>query len=124
METIDSNILSTHDGWPSEAYIEFEKSKRLLLGWGTVDPQMLGYNFSGDSGTIFSRGYLEDIQTDLNATASGQLTNGCFLSNDTDHISQDNSSWALGTMVPDFDYPVTPSAGEMNPLLLSITFGS
>jgi hypothetical protein len=40
------NIASTEDGWPAESYVEFSKSKRLLIGWGTIDLQMAGYNFS------------------------------------------------------------------------------
>ncbi|CAL3969983.1 unnamed protein product [Diplocarpon coronariae] len=69
-------ILSTVDGWPSESYIEFARSKRLLLGWGTVDPQMAGYNFSGDSDIIFPNGFIEDVQTNVSATAGGDLTSG------------------------------------------------
>jgi hypothetical protein len=45
-ETNENGIVSSEDGWPSESYIEFSKSKRLLLSWGSVDPQMTGYNFT------------------------------------------------------------------------------
>ena len=44
--TNEYGIVSTEDGWPSESYIEFSKSKRLLLGWGSIDHQMALYNFS------------------------------------------------------------------------------
>jgi hypothetical protein len=104
-------ILSTHDGWPSESYIELSKSKRLLLGWGTVDPQMAGYNFSGDSGIVFPNGFIQEIQTDIKANDDGQLTTGCFLRNGTNDVSQVNSSWAAATRLSDFKYPVTASAG-------------
>lgn len=114
-ETIGEGVLTTRDGWPSEAYIEFEKSRRLLLGWGTVDPQMSNYNFSGDLGTIFPRGYLTDVQTDLNATESGNLTSGCFSHDEIETVSETNSSWAVATNVSGFDYPVTPSAGMIYP---------
>ncbi|KAK6579776.1 hypothetical protein PZA11_007484 [Diplocarpon coronariae] len=111
-------ILSTVDGWPSESYIEFARSKRLLLGWGTVDPQMAGYNFSGDSDIIFPNGFIEDVQTNVSATAGGDLTSGCFFGNDTVGLAKSNSSWAVGTTVPDFSYPTTASAGKsLNRLL-------
>ncbi|TVY49476.1 hypothetical protein LOCC1_G000593 [Lachnellula occidentalis] len=64
-------VDTTEDGWPSTSYIEFSKSKRLLLSWGRVDPQMNGYDFSADAGTIFPSGYIQDIQTDGVADNSG-----------------------------------------------------
>jgi hypothetical protein len=111
--TLDSNgIASTDDGWPSESYIEFSKSKRLLLGWGNVDPQMAGYNFSMDVSTIFPSGYIQDIQTDIGVTNSGELTSGCFLSDTTQLLSEINSSWAMETNLPGFDYPTRATSGK------------
>jgi hypothetical protein len=111
--TFDSNgIASTDDGWPSESYIEFSKSKRLLLGWGNVDPQMAGYNFSMDVSTIFPSGYIQDVQTDISVTGSGQLTSGCFLSDTTQLLSEINSSWAMETNLPGFDYPTSATSGK------------
>ncbi|PBP24077.1 Lectin C-type domain protein [Diplocarpon rosae] len=117
-QTVSSaeGILSTEDGWPSESYIELARSKRLLLGWGTVDPQMAGYNFSGDSDIIFPNGFIEDVETNVSATADGNLTSGCFFRNDTVDLAKTNSSWAVSTTVPDFNYPITASA-DINPLL-------
>lgn len=111
--TLSANgIASTDNGWPSESYVEFFKSKRLLLGWGSVDPQMAKYNFTDDSSIIFPNGYTQDIQTDVMATSSGRVTSGCFLRNDTDRVSQTNSSWAVDTTLSGFDYPTTTSSGE------------
>lgn len=115
-ETNEYGIASTDDGWPSEGYIEFSKSKRLLLGFGTVDPQMSGYNFTGDDSTIFPRGYILDNQLDVDATDSGRVTNGCFLHNNTEDLSRVNSSWAIATTLSNFDYPTSPSA-DILPLL-------
>lgn len=109
--TLSANgIASTDNGWPSESYVEFFKSKRLLLGWGSVDPQMAKYNFTDDSSIIFPNGYTQDIQTDVMATSSGRVTSGCFLRNDTDRVSQTNSSWAVDTTLSGFDYPTTTSS--------------
>lgn len=109
-------ITSTEDGWPSEAYVEFSRSKRLLLGFGTVDPQMSGYDFNGDDDIIFPSGYIQNSQPDISANNSGSLTQGCFLKDNTDGLSQVNSSWATGSTIPGFPYPTTPSS-DLTPLL-------
>ncbi|KAH7391519.1 hypothetical protein BKA64DRAFT_677830 [Cadophora sp. MPI-SDFR-AT-0126] len=111
-----NGILTSEDGWPSEAYIEFANSKRLLIGWGNVDPQMAGYNFTGDAGTIFTDGFIQDLQTDVRATDDGVVTNGCFISNSTDAVSQVNSSWAAQSDLSSFEYPTAASA-DLTPLL-------
>ncbi|KAI9054503.1 hypothetical protein LZ554_001661 [Drepanopeziza brunnea f. sp. 'monogermtubi'] len=112
----DKGILTTDDGWPSEAYITFAQSRRLLVGWGTIDPQMADYNFSEDSGTIFNAGFINDVQTDVNANADGQLTSGCFFRNDTKNLESVNSSWAVATNLFEFTYPTIASA-DLTPLL-------
>ncbi|KUJ10251.1 uncharacterized protein LY89DRAFT_626680 [Mollisia scopiformis] len=115
-ETIANDIVTTEDGWPSESYIEFSKSKRLLLGWGSIDPQMSGYNFTLDTGTIFPSGYIQEVQTDLNTTSEGRLTRGCFLRNSTENLAQINSSWAVATDLAGFAYP-TGNSSDLFPLL-------
>ncbi|TVY19215.1 Maintenance of telomere capping protein 6 [Lachnellula arida] len=105
-------VDTTEDGWPAMSYVEFSKSKRVLLGWGRVDPQMDRYDFSADAGTIFPSGYIQDIQTDVVSDDSGGLTSGCFMQDDTDDLSKTNSSWAIDT----FNYPTTLSA-NITPLL-------
>ncbi len=117
--TNEYGVMSTEDGWPSAGYIELAKSKRLLLGWGTVDPQMAGYNFSGDSGIIFPNGYIQNFQTDVNASSDGQVLSGCFLSNSTDglSLSQRNSSWAVDANLPNFNYPTSLSSGKKSCLI-------
>lgn len=110
------SAISTEDGWPSESFVEFSKSKRLMLSWGNVDPQMNGYNFAADEGTIFERGYIGNVLTNLTATSSGQLTSGCFLRDNTEDLSQVNSSWAQETTLQGFNYPTSPSA-DIIPLM-------
>lgn len=111
LDVNENDIYSTEDGWPSESFVEFSKSKRLLVGWGTVDPQLADYNFTGDSGVIFPTGYLQDLQTDVNESSTGLLTRGCFLSNLTDDLTQNNSSWAFDSISPGVDYPTNISSG-------------
>lgn len=115
-ETVENGIVATEDGWPSEGYIEFSKSKRLLLGWGSIDPQMFDYDFALDAGVIFPPGYIQDAKTDLNTTSEGKLTNGCFLRNSTDNLAVVNSSWAVATDLAGFSYP-TSTSSDLLPLL-------
>ena len=112
----ENDIASTEDGWPTEGYIEFTQSKRLLLGFGTVDPQMSRYNITGDHNTIFPTGYIQNGQRDINATSSGQLTQGCYFLNNTDNLSKTNSSWVIGSNIAGFDYPTSPSS-DLTPFL-------
>jgi hypothetical protein len=107
----ENGIFSTEDGWPSEGYIEFSRSKRLLVGWGTVDPQMAGYNFTGDSAVIFPSGNLQEVQADITASSAGQLTSGCLLGNFSNDLTQINSSWAFDATLPGFAYPINASSG-------------
>ncbi|KAK0962815.1 Maintenance of telomere capping protein 6 [Friedmanniomyces endolithicus] len=82
--TVVNDQKTTSDGWPSEGYIELGKAKRLLAGYGTVDPQMTGYNFSGDAAYIFPPGYLQ--ATPQVTTKAGTVTGGCFFQPGVDHI--------------------------------------
>lgn len=112
----DRGIVSTDNGWPSESYIEFSKSRRILLSWGTVDPQMSGYDFVADEEVIFQFGSTEDLQTHVTVNSSGQVETGCFMVNGTDDItSQTNSSWAIVENVQGFDYPTSPNS-PLDPL--------
>lgn len=116
VEVNEYGIASTEDGWPTEGYIEIWQSKRLLLGLGTIDPQMSEYNFTGDYGTIFPKGYIQDNQLDINATSSGKLTRGCYFNKSIDKQSQLNSSWATSANITGFDYPTTPNS-DLSPLI-------
>lgn len=107
-----TNIASTEDGWPSTSYIEFSQKKRLLFGFGTVDPQMARYNFTQDESTIFPAGYIQDIRTDINVTSTDGISGGCFLRNDTNRVSSTNSSWASDANLTGFDYPTTLTSGK------------
>jgi len=82
-----------------------------LLGWGTIDPQMAAYNFTGDSGTIFENGFLADIQSNVTATQAGDISNGCFVIDGNPNVAQVNNSWAISYAVPEFRYPTSSTAG-------------
>jgi hypothetical protein len=85
--------LSSPSGWPDENYVQLTIEKRVLLGWGTIDPQMAKYNFSGDTDIIFSRTEMTAPRT-IQASADGSLTSGCFYGG-TFEVGDSNSSWAM-----------------------------
>ncbi|WPG97853.1 Hypothetical protein R9X50_00063500 [Acrodontium crateriforme] len=93
--TIDlsSGSLSTPDGWPSEGFVELQRAKRLLTGFGSIDPQMSAYNFDADAATIFPRGYLQSSpKVDLNP--DGTISSGCFYQPNVNSVAGANNSWA------------------------------
>jgi hypothetical protein len=92
------NILSTPDGWPCQAYLINKLAKRLILGRGSIDPQLQGYNVSGDDAYIFSADYIENI-VDVSTTSDGNgLQSGCFYNPQTTSLKNTNSSWALSIL--------------------------
>jgi hypothetical protein len=107
---------STEDGWPSESYIEFSRSKRLLLSWGDIAPQMLGYDFTGDSEIIFPKDFIQE-SVSVEASSAGEVIGGCFLRQNTGNgqVSAVNSSWAISGTT-NFPYPTLPKS-DLAPLL-------
>ena len=88
--------FSTPDGWPNEGYIEFSNAQRLLAGFGTVDTQLLQYNFSGDDADIFPSSYLTNsLATTL--STDGSVTGGCFFNLNSSSLSSVNNSWAISS---------------------------
>lgn len=85
--------FATHDGWPSESYVEMDLAKRLFVGYGRVDPQLQNYNFSADASTIFERGYLQrEIPTTLDT--AGHIGSDCFYNAGIYSVGNVNNSWA------------------------------
>ncbi|KAL2008762.1 hypothetical protein VTN00DRAFT_6956 [Thermoascus crustaceus] len=96
----DSNgYYSTPDGWPCENYVQEVKAKRLLLGWGSVDPQIEGYNFTSDSDVIFPQHYLRS-NIDIKADPDESLQSGCLFKPGVTDVAGVNSSWAVSSGIP------------------------
>lgn len=111
-EDIDKDgFASSKDGWPGEGYIEFALGKRVLLGWGSIDSSMLGYNFSGDSSIIFSHNYLTGSQNNTSISNTDHFINGCFAKNET-QTNLLNSSWAIEPFFSNFKYPTGRNDGK------------
>lgn len=86
--------ISSPSGWPDENYVQLTLDKRMFLSWGTIDPQMAKYNFSGDANIVFAGTEMAAPRT-VQATADGSLTSGCFYRTSSFGIDNFNSSWAL-----------------------------
>lgn len=110
-----NHVHSTPDGWPSESFIEVAKAKRLLIGYGSVDPQIQGYNFQGDSGTIFPQGYME-ANRDLRITNDGVVDVGCFFDARNSDLASVNSSWSMSSNFSGLNFPIAATSPIM-PLL-------
>jgi len=91
---LPSGNLETYGGWPSEGYLEFYQFKRILIGYGTVDPQLSGYNVTLDEKTIFAPGYLSAVDT-ISQTPSGTVSAGCFFNANVTSVSSMNNSFAI-----------------------------
>lgn len=89
-----NQVLSTEDGWPSEAFLEFTNAKRILLQFGTIDPQMQGVDYSSDSDILFPSGYTMQNQTNLSINSTGGISAGCYLHDPPATVANTNSSWA------------------------------
>ncbi|KAF2101335.1 hypothetical protein NA57DRAFT_34163, partial [Rhizodiscina lignyota] len=88
------NVRTTPNGWPSDSYVEFQKAERLMVGFGSVDPQMTKYNFSGDEHIIFPRNYLFEAHN-VAYGANGSIVSGCFKGRSDSITSAKNNSWAV-----------------------------
>ncbi|KAF2870823.1 hypothetical protein BDV95DRAFT_607945 [Massariosphaeria phaeospora] len=112
--------LVTQDGWPTEAYVEFKKYHRLVVSFGSMDPQMAEYNLEPELSTIFALGtFLEYRNTTFNT--AGSVTSGCIFSPSEDTITPNtNSSWAL-SVVPNLDLAADPDKLSPIPAVTNLT---
>ncbi|KAJ5175825.1 uncharacterized protein N7482_001702 [Penicillium canariense] len=116
-----SGKQSTPDGWPSAKYIQLAKSDRILVEYGSVDPQLASYDLSQDEDGIFPPGYLTS-GVDISAATNGTLTSGCLYKAEATEVSQANSSWALSNPVPVPNGSSTESAmGSLTNIISGIT---
>ncbi|KAM5469290.1 Maintenance of telomere capping protein 6 [Microsporum audouinii] len=92
----DRNHLVTANGWPSTGFAVLARATRLILGWGTIDPQMSAYNFTGDQ-LVFSPNSLES-HIDITVDSAANLTNGCLYDPGTTALSDVDRPWALAAL--------------------------
>lgn len=89
-------------------YVTLSIARRLLLAFGSIEPQMSLYAFENDSSTIFYPSYTQNFLTGLNAASSGSLTD-CPYIVDTNSSSV-NASWATVADVSGFNYATSISS--------------
>ncbi|CAL5869873.1 uncharacterized protein PFLUO_LOCUS4104 [Penicillium psychrofluorescens] len=95
----DSGQHSTPDGWPSSKYIQLAKRDRVLIEYGTIDPQLSAYDLSQDEDFVFPPGYLTSGVA-ISESQNGSVTSGCLYHAGAVKVSQANSSWALASHLP------------------------
>ncbi|KAJ6125751.1 hypothetical protein N7523_003371 [Penicillium sp. IBT 18751x] len=133
--TDQQGLQSTPDGWPSSKYIQLAKSDRVLMEYGSVDPQLATYDLAQDQDVIFPSGYLT-AETQISVNTNGSVTPGCLYKAGATKISQANSSWAISNGIPvaystshditmqSLDDTIAGITGcGMSPLLNSTLFG-
>ncbi|KAJ8607600.1 hypothetical protein MRB53_040184 [Persea americana] len=86
------------NGWPSEVFIEFSKAKRLLVGFGTISPQMSEYNTGIDSANIFPQGDLSQ-EPQFSLSTDEQVTSGCLYQPYSLEVNSMNNSWAIAESI-------------------------
>ncbi|KAL2833051.1 hypothetical protein BDW59DRAFT_95258 [Aspergillus cavernicola] len=90
---------STPDGWPSAKYVQSAAERRLLVEYGSVDPQLGSYDLSEGNEDIFPLGYLTS-PVPVSAANNGSLDFGCLYDSDQTDISKVNASWAISNHIP------------------------
>ena len=98
------------DGWPSEGFLEFFKNFRLILGYGSIDPQLSDYDFQRDQTYIFAPDFLSRGVDDT-ISSDGDVTSGCIFDSASSSVSSANSSWALSPLGPS-DLSTSPVEGR------------
>ncbi|KAI1979661.1 Maintenance of telomere capping protein 6 [Ophidiomyces ophidiicola] len=100
------SFLETQDGWPNEGFLELSKAQRLLLGWGTVDPQMKAYKFDDSNHTIFpSNSISTSLQFKANDAENSRIN--CLCNDNITDIAT-ITPWGLA------DIPYTESLSQLS----------
>ncbi|KAL4870144.1 hypothetical protein BDV12DRAFT_166668 [Aspergillus spectabilis] len=99
IERTSEGVESTPDGWPSAKYVQLATERRLLVEYGSVDPQLESYDLSEENDVIFPIGYLTST-VPVSAADDGSLDSGCIYNPDETDISNVNASWAITNHIP------------------------
>jgi hypothetical protein len=112
--------LYTDSGWPTEAYMEFQKLFRLVVSYGSIDQQMREYNMDADAGYIFPPGTISN-QIATTVASDGEVTSGCLFDPSSDTITPTtNSSWAIST-APGLSISADPDLNSPIPSISNLT---
>lgn len=101
----NTSALRTPSGWPGEGYIELVNANRLIVGFGSIDPRLDGYNTFLDTNTVFSAADLTRLDT-VSLTDDNHISRGCYTTDTTESsVSAANNSFAFSAN--DFDSPTS-----------------
>lgn len=95
VQTRPDGGLKSDNAWPSESFLNFEKGKRLVMGFGEI--RVEGFQEGGDGGYIFGSG-------DVGWPYEGRDAR-CFYDPGKTNVGDVNNSWAV--MVDDEKKPWT-----------------
>ena len=109
---------STPDGWPCSKYVQLAKQRRVLFGYGNIDPQLGEFNTTADDDVLFPPNYLASRE-DVSVSSNGTLVTGCLFNPGATDVSQANSSWALSSKIPIPHIP--PTEGILRQLSNMVT---
>lgn len=110
---------STPDGWPCSKYVQLAKERRVLFGYGDIDPQVEGYDLGSDS-VLFPPSYLTNF-VDVSSAVDGSLDTGCLYDSDASLVSQVNSSWAVSTRIPVPSTNSSATLGQLSSIVKNLT---
>ncbi|KIW96158.1 uncharacterized protein Z519_03225 [Cladophialophora bantiana CBS 173.52] len=97
VEAEKDGIVSTPDGWPGQNWILLTDSRRLLLSWDEIDPQMAEYDFVSESSNVFNASELLPTPP-VEWSNSGEVTSGCYYHSGETTVAQTNASWAVAAI--------------------------
>lgn len=118
--TNSAGNIFTESGWPTEALIEFQEFKRVIVSFGTVDEQMAAYNISVDLDDIFPPGTITQ-QRPATFESTGQLSSGCYFPSSDDSVTaQTNSSYARA-LPPTISIDTNPNLNISIPSVSNLT---
>ncbi|KAL4992265.1 hypothetical protein BDW68DRAFT_96944 [Aspergillus falconensis] len=113
-------VQSTPDGWPSAKFIQLAADRRLLVEYGSVDPQLRDYDLSAENDVIFPPSYLTST-IPVTAADDGSLDSGCLYIQDTTNISKVNASWAISSDIPVPNNSSDESLRSISELVVNLT---
>ncbi|KAL4978474.1 hypothetical protein BDW66DRAFT_158004 [Aspergillus desertorum] len=113
-------VQSTPDGWPSAKFIQLAADRRLLVEYGSVDPQLGDYDLSAENDVIFPPSYLTST-IPVGTADGGSPDSGCLYKPDTTDRPRFNASWAISSHIPVPHNSTDESLRSISDLVVNLT---
>ncbi|KAF2658167.1 hypothetical protein K491DRAFT_653321 [Lophiostoma macrostomum CBS 122681] len=116
----EAEHVTTQDGWPGDAFMEFGEFYRVIADFGSIDPQMADYNLAPDLDIIFPQYYIHS-EKPTTIDADGSVTSGCLFSpSDLTITASSNTSWAV-SFAPALSIGSDPDPSVPIPAIANLT---